>query len=111
LFILPTYSENFGMVIAEALAAGLPVLTTLAAPWERITEWGCGWRVGTGEEALTDALRQALDTAPERLAEMGGRGQRMSREELSWEKAAKQMLNVYYWVRREKEKPQCVQLD
>jgi glycosyltransferase involved in cell wall biosynthesis len=111
LFVLPTYSENFGMVIAEALAAGLPVVTTEAAPWERITEWGCGWRVKTGEEALTEALSQALRIGPERLAEMGERGQRMSRKELSWEKAAQEMLQVYGWVRREMEKPKCVQLD
>lgn len=111
LFVLPTYSENFGMVIAEALAAGLPVVTTEAAPWEQITGWGCGWRVKTGEAALTEALSQAFQVGPERLAEMGERGQRMSRKELSWEKAAKEMLQVYGWVRREMEKPQCVQLD
>lgn len=110
LFVLPTYSENFGMVIAEALAAGLPVVTTEAAPWERIREWGCGWRVKTGPEALTEALRQACETAPEELVEMGARGQRMSRKELSWEKAAQEMLQVYGWVRREREKPVCVEL-
>ena len=112
LFVLPTYSENFGMVIAEALAAGLPVVTTVAAPWERITECRCGWRVETGQEALTEALRAALGTAPERLAEMGARGQRMSRRELSWGKAAQDMLRVYEWVcAGGGEKPACVQLD
>ncbi|GAG43150.1 unnamed protein product, partial [marine sediment metagenome] len=45
LLILPTHSENFGMVIAESLAHGLPVLTTTGAPWSMLPERGCGWWV------------------------------------------------------------------
>ena len=42
-FVLPTFSENFGSVVAEALGYGVPVITTKGAPWEDLLNHKCGW--------------------------------------------------------------------
>ncbi|MCQ2057731.1 MAG: glycosyltransferase [Bacteroidaceae bacterium] len=35
-FVQPTYSENYGMAIAEALACGVPVVATNVTPWQEL---------------------------------------------------------------------------
>lgn len=60
LMALPSHSENYGMVVAEALACGTPVLTTTAMPWSTTTAAGCGWVVAPERTDLATALRSAL---------------------------------------------------
>ncbi|MGA7326120.1 MAG: glycosyltransferase, partial [Rhodomicrobium sp.] len=42
LFVLPSLQENFGMAAAEALAGGVPAITTTEAPWSRLPEANAG---------------------------------------------------------------------
>jgi glycosyltransferase involved in cell wall biosynthesis len=95
LFVLPTYSESFGMAIAEALAFGLPVLTTTGAPWPQLAALQCGWRVAPTVEALTVGLRDALSSEPETLTAMGARGRELVEREYRWESVARHMAAVY----------------
>lgn len=43
LFFLPTLGENYGHVILEALAVGVPVLIADTTPWRNLSEVGAGW--------------------------------------------------------------------
>src|SRR5262249_61773259 len=47
-FVLPTLNENFAITVAEALAAGTPVIATKGAPWHGLASKGCGWWVDHG---------------------------------------------------------------
>ena len=111
LFILPTYSENFGVVVAEALAYGVPVITTKGAPWEGLLAHKCGWWIDIGVEPLAEAIGKATTMSNEERQEMGRRGRDYVAQNFSWPKIAEQMLSVYKWVLKEETKPDCIMLD
>ena len=95
LFVLPTYSENFGMAIAEALAHGLPVLTTTGAPWPMLQEAGCGWWVEPSVDCLAEGLRAATNSEPEMLQQMGEKGCSLVSKQFSWNRIASLMCSTY----------------
>jgi glycosyltransferase involved in cell wall biosynthesis len=95
LFVLPSHSESFGMVIAEALAHGLPVLTTTATPWPTLRDHDCGWCVDPSVAGLTEGLRQATSCGSETLRAMGERGQTFVAKEFGWARIATQFLEIY----------------
>ena len=95
LFVLPTYSESFGMAIAEALAHGLPVLTTTGAPWPMLQQRGCGWWVDATVDGIAEGLRQATSSDSETLQAMGRRGQAFVKAEYGWERIARQFMATY----------------
>lgn len=74
IFALPSYSENFGIVVGESLIRGIPVITTNKTPWHEILDEGCGWYIEPGVQSLQSALTEAISNSPESLANMGARG-------------------------------------
>ena len=95
LFILPTHSENFGISVAEALAAGLPVITTTGAPWGGLESHHCGWWVDPSAPALAGALAAATSSEVDSLREMGSRGRSWMAAEFSWKGVAESMARAY----------------
>lgn len=95
LFVLSSHSESFGMAVGEALAHGLPVLATRAAPWPMLEARGCGWWVDTSAQGLADGLRQATARSPGELRAMGARGRALIAADFSWDAAASAFLRLY----------------
>ena len=110
LFVLPTHAENFGLVVAEALAHGVPVITSRNAPWEGLNIHRCGWWISLEEPVLAQTLATAMSRPASELEAMGARGHRWMESEFGWEKVAEQMLEVYRWVGNGGCLPSCVQL-
>src|SRR5439155_17985670 len=76
LFVLPSHSENFGIVVTEAMARGLPVIVSdQVQSCQHVTQAGAGRVVPLDVSALTEAM-DALLADPQARAEQGRRGQR-----------------------------------
>ena len=95
LFVLPTHSENFGIVVAEALACGTPVITTQGTPWQELESYHCGWWTEIGTEATTKALKEFLQCTETQLEQMGKNGRKLIEEKYSSQKVAQDMVELY----------------
>lgn len=95
LFVLPTYSENFGIVVAEALACGTPVMTTKGTPWQELEIYGCGWWIDIGSKALELCLSKFLQMDESTLQLMGRKGRSLIEEKYSSLAIAKQFMELY----------------
>jgi glycosyltransferase involved in cell wall biosynthesis len=93
LFLLPSHNENFGLVIAEAMANGVPALVTDTTPWNALNSDNRGWCVQWAN--FGDALIAATSEGPYRLRERGQRAREWVLREFSWDKSARELAAFY----------------
>ncbi|MCS4034716.1 glycosyltransferase involved in cell wall biosynthesis [Salinibacter ruber] len=110
LFVLPSHSENFGIVVAEALAAGVPALTTTGTPWQEVETHDCGWWVKPEREAIAKALHAATEMESEKRTAMGRRGQRFIESTYTWGAVGKKMKKTYEWLTGQNRTPDHVEV-
>lgn len=108
LFVLPSFTENFGLTVAEALSCETPVITTKGAPWRDIEDHQCGWWVDIGEAPLADALEAAMNLTDRERRAMGQRGRQLVQEKYAWQGIARQFNDVYSWLNGHSKAPGCV---
>ncbi len=112
IFILPTYSENFGIVVAEALASYTPVITTKGAPWEDLQKHNCGWWIEIGVKPLKNILDNVLLKSNTELINMGTNGRKLIEKKYTMDVVSKQMLQLYNWIKnRHIKKPNFINFD
>jgi glycosyltransferase involved in cell wall biosynthesis len=90
--VVPSRSESFGRVAAEAMARAVPVVVSRGTPWQRVEEMGCGLWVDDDPGSLAAALER-IGQAPRR--EMGRRGRDWMQRDFAWPAVAERMRAVY----------------
>lgn len=99
LFVLPTYSENFGIVVAEALWVGVPVITTKGTPWRELETWNCGKWIDLPSceswAALDEALQWFFNLSADQLQDMRRNGHRLVESKYTWAAACQSMIAGY----------------
>ena len=95
LFVLPSWTENFGIAVIEALACGLPVVVSDRVNlWREVAGAGAGWVVPPAPGPTRDAIVEALRD-PVRAREKGARGRDLVAERFAWTRIATRMEEVY----------------
>jgi len=90
--VVPSYTENFANVIAEALAREAPVIASHGTPWAELETHGCGLWVANDAASIAAALER-IAVMPR--AAMGARGRAWMIDQFSWERCARDMMRCY----------------
>lgn len=94
ILILPTYSENFGLVVAEALNFAIPVLTTNKTPWGDLNNNGC-WIINPGKKPLVNMINKILKMNKKKIKLMGKRGKIYLSENYNNFKTTDKLIKLY----------------
>ena len=111
LCVLPSFTENFGVTVAEALACETPVIASTGTPWSSLAAHQAGWWVDNAVASLKQTLEAALALPQADLLAMGKRGREWIAQDFSWPQIGAQMSAAYQWLLGRGSKPDCVITD
>jgi glycosyltransferase involved in cell wall biosynthesis len=98
--VLPSYYENFGIAVAEAMTAAIPVIVSDRVALSAAVESAeAGWVIPCDRDLLTATLRSALSNGAEQVRR-GKNGQEYARTQFGWEAIARQTVEVYQEILR-----------
>ena len=96
--ILPSFTENFGGVVVDALGAGRPVIASDKTPWRELEEnpFGkCGWCVPNDPDSLAQAIWEMMAMSDSERDAMGVKGRSLVVAKYTWTAVSEQMMKVY----------------
>jgi glycosyltransferase involved in cell wall biosynthesis len=95
LFVLPSHSENFGLAVIEAMAAGLPVIISDQVNiWQEVQDGDAGRVIPVDSAALAAQILDLLDK-PEAARRMGQQGRSLVQQRFQWNEIARTLAAAY----------------
>lgn len=107
-FILPSYSEGAPMVVVDALAYGLPVITTKSSSWKDLEEYKCGYWVDINKDAIKQSLLRMVALSDNHLFEYGENAKKLVINKYLWDEISKKTILLYNWMINKDLKPDFI---
>ena len=95
MLILPSFTENFGATVVDALSRSKPALASTFTPWKILEERKCGWWVSNEPEELAETFKKIAALSADELEAMGKRGRKLVDEKYTWDAVCKAMVRGY----------------
>ncbi len=92
---LVSETENFGAVVTDAMAYGLPVITSKGTRWSEVVDQKCGWWIENTPTAIAETIQSLVALSDDERKAMGLRGQQLIQEKYTWPAVAQQMVAFY----------------
>lgn len=108
LYVLPSYTENFAVTVAEALVCKTPCIASTGSPWKGLVDNGAGWWVANDVETLARTLNAACRMSKADLSAMGEKGYEWMSRDFAWQSIGDKMKEAYSWLLGKGVKPEFV---
>lgn len=108
--ILPSHSENFGMVVLEALIQGVPVVASRETPWSDLNDFNCGWWINNSVEEMGKTIRELYKLSTKDRMQMGINGQLYVKDHFSIDAISVMIKRLYEWILYGGAKPSFVDI-
>ena len=94
--VLPSFTENFGATIVDALAHGKPCIASTFTPWRELEERSCGWWASNEPRNLAAVISEMIALSDDERKQMGERGFCLVQEKYTWSAVSK-LMDKEYW--------------
>ena len=96
--VLPSFTENFGATIVDALAHGKPCIASTFTPWRELQEYGCGWWVPNEPKPLAIAIMEMVSLDDSARRNIGDKGRMLVEEKYTWNVVVKKIIAEYEYL-------------
>lgn len=105
---VPSDFESFGMVIAEALMMGVPVIASKGTPWSQLETFNCGYWIKNDSKNFSETILQVKKLSYDEIKMMGENGKKLINDNYTTDVIGQKIINMYNWILNKSSKPEFI---